>query len=369
MNDQRKLLVGVFVILLLAAGVVWFAGTPPPDAPDCSTVSYDGDGTEANPYEVSNVEQLQCINEQGLDANYVQVSDIDTSETSSWNSNRGFDPISTFNRGFNGTFDGQRYNITDLMTYRREAGLFHRVSEGGKVTNVSLVNAEIITSAGGERSIAGTLVALNMGTVSDSHATGTVNKRGVGGSPNRQGGLVGHNFGTIERSHTSVSVDGDDTRMGGLVGLNSGIINNSYAAGPVNGSNGAGGLVGINRGAIDNSYATGSVSGSVDVGGLVGRNVGGTVTESYATGLTEGVGRLGGLVGTKEKGGTANESYWDIETTGQSTSAGGTGLNTSEMTGSAARGNMTGFDFTSTWETVRGDYPVLSWQAERDTHD
>jgi len=296
------LLTSVGIISLATGGVSWLVGEA---GLDCSTVSYDGDGTEANPYEVSNVDQLQCISEQGLDANYVQVSDVDASETSEWNSNRGFDPISAFNRGFNGTFSGRGYNITDLIIYRREAGLFRQVNEGGEVTNVSLVNAEITTAGGEEASIAGTLVALNMGTISDSYATGTVNKRGVGGSPNRQGGLVGDNFGTIERSHASVSVDGEDTRMGGLVGLNSGIINSSYATGPIDGSNDVGGLVGVNKGTVTNSY-------------------------------------------------------WDIETTGQSTSAGnGTGLNTSEMTGSAARGNMTGFNFTNTWRTVPGAYPAL----------
>jgi hypothetical protein len=33
------------------------------------------------------------------------------------------------------------------------------------------------------------------------------------------------------------------------------------------------------------------------------------------------------------------------------------------MIGTAATSNMQGFDFTSTWETVSGGYPVLSWQT------
>jgi hypothetical protein len=38
------------------------------------------------------------------------------------------------------------------------------------------------------------------------------------------------------------------------------------------------------------------------------------------------------------------------------------------MTGSAAVGNMTGFDFTSTWETMTSpdDYPILVWQTRND---
>jgi hypothetical protein len=63
-------------------------------------------------------------------------------------------------------------------------------------------------------------------------------------------------------------------------------------------------------------------------------------------------------------GGSVSDSYWDIESTGQSSSAGlpdSNGLTTSEMQGSSAEGNMN-FDFTSTWSTVTGDYPELQWQ-------
>ena len=71
---------------------------------------------------------------------------------------------------------------------------------------------------------------------------------------------------------------------------------------------------------------------------------------------------MGGLAGANRDG-TVKTSYWNTESTGQPTSGGGTGLATSEMTGSAATSNMDGFDFTSTWETVSGDYPVLAWQT------
>jgi hypothetical protein len=341
MNDKRKLLVGVFVALLLTAGVVWFAGTGAPDAPDCSTVSYDGDGTEANPYEVSNVEQLQCINEQGLDANYVQVSDIDASGTASWNGGGdGFEPVGdpdALGTPFNGTFEGQKHKITGLTIYEHGnwAGLFTRVGTGGKVKNVSLIDANI-------------------------------------DGPLFVGGLVGTNKGTIKNSYVSGSVE--KVQVGGLVGVNKGKIKNSYSTASVEGIQNVGGLVGSNDGTINNSYAIGSVSGSEKVGGLAGYNSG-IISKSYATGSVRQGDGAGGLVGIEKEGGTTIESYWDVETTGQSTSAGNsTGLTTSEMVGSAAKSNMRGFDFTDTWETVtrehvRGGYPVLSWQAEKDTHD
>jgi hypothetical protein len=37
----------------------------------------------------------------------------------------------------------------------------------------------------------------------------------------------------------------------------------------------------------------------------------------------------------------------------------GTGLTTEQMTGEAARGNMTGFDFDDTWKKVPDGYPKI----------
>jgi hypothetical protein len=94
-----------------------------------------------------------------------------------------------------------------------------------------------------------------------------------------------------------------------------------------------------------NSYSTGSVTGTEEVGGLVGYNVGGTVTNSF----------------------------WDIETSGQSTSAGGTGKTTAEMqditTFSDAAWDIAAVaageaNPTYIWNIVDGQtHPFLSWQS------
>ena len=120
---------------------------------------------------------------------------------------------------------------------------------------------------------------------------------------------------------------------------------------------------GVNSATVTKSYATGKVTGERWVGGISGQNVfGGTVSESYATGDVTGDFDVGGLAGLNSN--TVEDSYWDVLTTGQPTSDGGTGLTTSEMTGSAATGNMTGFGFTDTWVTVTDpdEYPILAWQ-------
>jgi hypothetical protein len=80
MTYNRTLLL---VVIVAALTVVVVAETVAgQSAPDCPQVSYNGDGTESNPYEVSNVSQLQCIQSQDLDKSYEVVSDIDASETS-----------------------------------------------------------------------------------------------------------------------------------------------------------------------------------------------------------------------------------------------------------------------------------------------
>jgi PGF-CTERM protein len=399
MTDIRRLtlFVALVGVLFLTACVGSVAAQ---SAPDCSTVSYNGDGTEANPYEVGNVDQLQCIEEQGLSANYVQVSDIGASGTSEWNGGRGFEPIGEFtvptfpdrtrDTEFRGTFDGGNYTVSELTIDRGDTnfvGLFGGV-ESALLENVSLNNINITGNEGvggltgvningtvtesyatgtvsgdasGNEDV-GALVGKNSGTVTDSYATGSVN------GDRDAGGLVGeNNDGTVGRSYATGSVSGDND-VGGLVGGNDAVVKNSYATGSVNGEDLVGGLVGRSAGTVEKSYATGDVSGNDRVGGLVGANtLDGTVRESYASGSVSGDENVGGLVGEKVDG-TITESYWDTESTGQFTSAGGaTGLTTSEMTGDAAANNMRGFDFTSTWETVDGDYPKLSWQSDGGT--
>jgi hypothetical protein len=276
------LLVAVAGVLFLTAGV----GTVAADAPDCSAVSYNGDGTEANPYEVGDVDQLQCINERGFDAAYEVISDIDASETSSWNSGKGFDPIGEFDETsesviiFNGTFNGVDHNITDLTINRDDkngVGLFGILGGSGTVTNVEIADADINGHSG-----VGSLIGLNRG-------------------------------GTINKAQARGIVNGSDFGVGGLIGLNrGGTINKAQARGIVNGTSEVGGLVGSNsrRGTINEGHATAEVNGvSSDVGGLVGRNFGGTIDESYATGEVEGSFFVGGFIGDTDRGSKISESH------------------------------------------------------------
>ena len=162
------------------------------------------------------------------------------------------------------------------------------------------------------------------------------------------------------------SVTGDYS-VGGLVGYNRAPITDCYATGAVTGGGWVGGLAGYNIGPITDSYATGAVTGDWYVGGLVGLNgddgnPGGTITSCYATGAVIGNSYIGGLVGYSYFG-TTTACFWDIETSGISTSAGGTGKTTAEMMTKATFTDA-GWDFVNVWTICEGtDYPRLTWEV------
>ena len=208
------------------------------------------------------------------------------------------------------------------------------------------------------------------GTVSNCYSTGSVT--GV----DSVGGLVGENQldGVVSDSYSGGVVIGE-TYVGGLVGSNqAGNVSSSYSTGNVTGVESVGGLVGWNEaGDVSDCYSTGSVAGGSSVGGLAGVNAG-TVSKSYSASSVTGVDNVGGLVGENQLDGVVSNSFWDIETSGKATSAGGTGKTAAEMrdmaTFSDASWNITTVADPGTrnpsyiWNIVNNaTYPFQSWRA------
>ncbi len=172
----------------------------------------------------------------------------------------------------------------------------------------------------------------------------------------RVGGLVGKNNSLITRCHSSGTVQGTN-EAGGLVGLNyeDGEISKCCSDAAVSGSTQLGGLVGVTYGSIDNSYARGAVSGTNQVGGLLGAITGyyyswGSLSKSYSTGAVSGSGaQVGGLVGSTWNSGYSGGGYWDIQTSGQSTSIVGTGRTTEQMIFPHSADTYVGWNFDSIW--------------------
>ena len=137
----------------------------------------------------------------------------------------------------------------------------------------------------------------------------------------------------------NVKVIGDEY-TGSIVGYHDGVIRASQSAGTVTGESNIGGFVGVNRGVIEASHSAVDVSGESRVGGLVGINFFNVVRvrNSYATGVvsatTSTPTNIGGLIGANlgsARPEYVENSYWDTDTSGQTSSPGGTGKTTAEL--------------------------------------
>ena len=253
--------------------------------------------------EISNVNELQAINNDPT-ADYVLVNNIDASATAGWNSGAGFLPIGgfEFETGFSGELDGNGFVVTGLYvdTATAEAGLVGWQRSGGHVRNLGVENCDITGSGR-----AGAVVSYNNdGSIDYCWSTGSVS------GAEEVGGLCGRNHTnrTITNSFSHCSVTAITARVGGFVGN-------------------------IGSGAsLVHCYSTGAVGGTATLqGGLAGR--------------------------VSSTPGPITACFWDTQTSGQATSAGGTGKTTAEMQQEAT---FTNWDFDHVWSIDEGnDYPKL----------
>ena len=368
----------------------------------------NGNGTLDNPYRLIEVDELIRIGKASIlsDSGFVLMNDIALS---------GFVWHQAIIPLFNGEFDGNGYWIQQLhIEGSHHLGLFGHVGEQGTITHLGMKSVNIDGTGRDVGSIAGDnrgnithcfstgivngheyvggVTGFNRGTIIKSNHTGIIRgsfrvggltgynsriieesySRGtVNASGNYIGGLAGYNTGRISRSFSATTVRGNQI-IGGLVGKNLeididkghvGTISASYSTGSVIGGQSVGGLVGDNEGTIRTSYSRASVGGAETVGGLVGRNYDATITTCYSTGLIDGYSILGGLVGEHQYG-TIEKSFWNMDTSRKSRSAGGTGLTTTEMQDINTFLDAE-WDFNDDWVMpTEPGYPLLWWEAE-----
>jgi|GEM_PF-729325 len=376
-----------------------------------------GDGTEVNPYQIANLANLYWISEDSTRWNYdyIQTADIDASVTSTWNNGAGWRPIGNEAVNFTGSFNGQNFNINGLYILRTGIpssvelefiGLFGYTSNA-VLKNINLTNADIkggkhvggisgysymtlIDNCNVSGSIKGTCIG---GIVGYQYMCDTINSSSyceidcwsfyLNNSGNSGGGISGISANSIITNCTSGSNITNGTEIGGLAGYNrsESEINYGFFTGSISGGERVGGLVGYNieGSSITNSYNTGSVQGSSEVGGLVGYNDystvygSSTITACYSTGTISGISSKGGLVGVNNGESLIESCFWDINASGISWSAGGTGLITQEMKDKAIMISA-GWDYAG--ETANGTediwnihpffnngYPFLTYQV------
>ena len=240
-----------------------------------------------------------------LGGRYYLMADVDSTTAGyvelaspTANDGKGWEPIGiVIDNPFNGTFDGQGYEIRDLFIYRPDElqiGFFGAVNDG-IIRDIGVVNVNITGYAdvGGLVGECNRPIVNDRGFVSDSYSSGSVNGEDYG-----IGGLVGSSSVPVSNSYSTASVSGNIS-VGGLLGMSSKAVSNCHFSGIVTGYWNVGGLVGESYDSISDCYSVASVTGHGDVGGLVGGSKGG-VYRCYSSGSVTGNVVVGGIVGGSE---------------------------------------------------------------------
>ncbi|MDE7394647.1 MAG: hypothetical protein K2M95_00805, partial [Clostridiales bacterium] len=231
-----------------------------------------GSGTQADPYLVSNAQELDRVR-YNRGAYFKQIDNIDLTDFGE------FFPIGSPLFPFSGHYNGDKYYISNLKieAAANNVGLFS--FSNGTIENVRLMDVEII----GEYNVGG-IVGTNRGTVIGGIVeSGTIKGAGaVGGIAglNSQNGEIAECGNKADVSGAGNAVDG--MYFGGVAGINNGMISNAYNQGNINANNGnltyIGGIAGLNQtikntAVIEKAYNIGHVFGKA-IGQLVGDNIG-----------------------------------------------------------------------------------------------
>ncbi len=288
-------------------------------------IPYQGDGTEASPYEITSISDLDFVRYQ-LDKSYVLANDIDFdgSKFSSENSTVGWTVIGTTERPFTGNLDGQGYVIKNLFINTPDEGYIglFGYSSDAVFENIGLVNCEIT----GSFEVGGLTGFTQNSSINNCYVTGAVM-----GSDNRSKAIVGLLAGMINDSEVSgcytIGSSKGANKIGGLIGYAySSEVENCFSNSFVVAGTNGGGLIGMNKSTVSDCYAAGVVTGGENTGSFIGINSSGTVSGCYY--LVQSIGNIPGY--TLEDGSASVNS-----------------LAASKMKQSSS---FSGWDFTNTWE-------------------
>lgn len=297
-----------------------------------------GKGTEEDPYQIANAEDLKAfaakVNEGETAICGILMSDIDLNPGITFNEDGTYTggtpeqwiPIGTNGNNYSGTFYGNGKTIIGLYinnTNDDYQGLFAQST--GTIQDLGIVNSYLCA-----HDYVGGIVGRNgTGSVINCYNTGTV----IG--QNKIGGIAGYSYSTIQNCYNTGAVTGDVNTVGGVTGHSEMVLENCYNSGTVTGGNDAvGGVVGSCYGTVENCYNIGSVigkGGSYDsVGGIAGTcgaySRAGTIRNCYNTGIVNGTNQnVGGIVGNTGRKGSITNSYNEGGVVGNSETGGITG--------------------------------------------
>lgn len=213
-----------------------------------------------------------------------QVANIDLQSTN-WT------PINYFN----GKYDGQHYNISNLYFYRDDtrggplsAGLFRDIGESGTVMSVNIWNMNIsVRTSTANNVVAGGVAAFNHGLIWCCGVYDGLMRNYVWSTDDvwlgaYSGGIVGQNYGEIKGCRNSAAIHAYNDWScptnfhacfaGGIAGVNDGLIENSYNVGYIYArsynASFSGGISGLRANPIRQCYNAGSVMQFYTNGGM-----------------------------------------------------------------------------------------------------
>jgi len=263
-------------------------------------VQPSGAGTEESPWQVATLDNLLWLSTTPASwgGYWEQTADINAAETRQWNDGRGYYPIGIETKPFSGHYNARGHTVDSLFIahLERDSQGFFAYTGHAYISNLGIINAEI-------------------------HSTNTI------------GCLVGVCDSTTIVNCFSSGIIKGEFNTGGLVGtMSHSNLQTSFSEGEVCGGFRSGGLIATSSAStICDCYSKCNVSGVFRLGGLIGSIEDETAVEHcYSTGCVAGMGSyIGGLVGYCD--GPVTNSFWNTETSGQTASAGGTGLTTAQM--------------------------------------
>jgi hypothetical protein len=277
------------------------------------------------PVEIYTIQDLYNIRDN-LGGYYKLMNNLDFDENTSYAQEEGWEdfkaamtggdgfvPIGDDVAPFTGFFDGNGLTISNLFIDRSDTdyvGLFGNITNFGSVKNLGALNADVTG-----KDYVGVIAGQSRGTISACYSSGSAS------AVNEVGGIAG--------------------RVDGYTSANEGLLINSYSF----------------------VASTATVSRA---GGLVGYNRYSENTNCYAAGLVNAPSSAGGLVGAGTSS-TVSNSYWDIQTTNQTTSAGGgEGKTTLEMTYPYDPNTYNFWNFLNIWAAdtdsdINAGYPYLAF--------
>lgn len=286
---------------------------------------FEGEGEENDPYLIEDVEDLKKLAEKvnggtTYEKTYFKLTaNIDLK-------NEPWTPIGTENNFFQGTFDGDGHQITNLtITGGSYVGLF------GYVKNATIRNCNVTGTVTGDQYV---------------------------------GGISGYTSENCEVSSCYVrgTVSGNKY-VGGIVGKGVGAIKNCYALADVSAGDFAGGIVGYTYAlTIENCYYSGKVSSSWRAGGIAGSASGGTIQNcvSLAESVTgSSANRVAGVYPLNPTAFSGNYA-WSNPALSDDDATGLNGANFTYTNGTLSKQFSDIFKNDSAWEFTDNGLPILN---------